>query len=265
MSGHRGGVQKLLQEHYKRVIPYVHCFNHRLLLVVIAVISENNSCRLFIGKLKLFYNFFKRFKVRKEYGGTNIPHLIEQRWSGHLKAIQSIHRNYNELIKTIFQIKEGNSRCFDSDDLALASGLISSLTDMKFIFLLHFLYELLNVLEPANKILQRRDIGYRLAMPVIEAVSSSVQSMRTYESFDRFLKSTQDVMDQFEHLRRPQRTRERSSRLSNSIVMETLGENIGDNGLKPIYFEVIDNVLNEINRRFHENNDILSALSKAKR
>lgn len=262
MSGHRGGVQKLLQQHYNRVIPYVHCFNHRLHLVVVAVISENNACRLFIGQVRLFHNFFRRFKVRKEYGGTNIPQLIEQRWSGHLKAIQSIHKNYDELIKTLLQIKEGNSRCFDSEDLALASGLIGSLTDMKFIFLLHFLHELLNILEPANKILQRRDIGFRLAMPVIEAVLNSVQSLRTDESFDRFLKSTQDVMDQFEHLRRPQRIRERSSRLSHSIVMETLGEDIGDNGLKPIYFEVIDNIVTEINRRFHENNDILSALSK---
>lgn len=126
--------------------------------------------------------------------------------------------------------------------------------------LLHFLYELLNVLEPANKVLQRRDIGFRLAMPVIEAVSSSVQSLRTDESFDRFLKSTQDVMGQFENLRRPQRIRERSSRLSHSIVMETLGEDIGDNELKPIYFEVIDNVVNEINKRFHENSDSPSDL-----
>lgn len=79
MSGEHGGVITLLQKHYKRTIPYVHCFNQRLHLVVIAVISGVDSCRLFFDQIRLIHNFFNRFKVRREYAGTNIPRLIEQR------------------------------------------------------------------------------------------------------------------------------------------------------------------------------------------
>lgn len=37
MSGHTGGVQKILQDHFQRLIPYVHCFSHRLHLSIIGV------------------------------------------------------------------------------------------------------------------------------------------------------------------------------------------------------------------------------------
>ena len=30
MSGEKGGLQKLVQEHCGRSIPYIHCLNHRL-------------------------------------------------------------------------------------------------------------------------------------------------------------------------------------------------------------------------------------------
>lgn len=166
MSGQHGGVQTLIQQHYGRTIPYVHCFNHRLHLVITDVLKNINACRLFIGEVKLLHNIFGRFKVRREYSGTNIPRLMEQRWSGHLNAINSIRKNYDELLETLTKIKEGYSRKFDGDDMAMMQK--------NFIFMLDVLHELLNAIEPANQILQKRDVGFRLAMPVIEAALESV-------------------------------------------------------------------------------------------
>lgn len=57
MSRIHGGVQKLLQEHFNRKIPCVHCFNHRLHLFVITVVSEIDSCRLFFDQVRLLHNF----------------------------------------------------------------------------------------------------------------------------------------------------------------------------------------------------------------
>lgn len=159
MSGEHGGVQTLVQQHYDREIPYVNCFNHRLHLVITDVLKNINACRLFIGDVKLLHNFFGRFKVRREYSGTNIPSLLEQRWSGHLNAIQSIHRNYDELLTTLIRI-------FDRDDMASAFGLANSMMEKNFVFMLHVLHVLLNVIEPANEILQERDVGFRRAKPV---------------------------------------------------------------------------------------------------
>lgn len=140
MSGEYGGVQALINQHYNRLIPYVHCFNHRLHLVVNDVLKNISACQLFIGEVKLLRNFFVRFKVRKEYEGTNIPRLIETRWSGHLNAIKSIRKNYNELLKTLTKIKEGNGHKFGGDDMALASGLANSMEQRNFIFMLYVLF-----------------------------------------------------------------------------------------------------------------------------
>lgn len=254
MSGQHGGVQTLIQQHYGRTILYVHCFNHRLHLVITDVLKNINACRLFIGEVKLLH------KVRREYEGTNIPRLMEQRWSGHLNAINSIRKNYDELLETLTKIKEGYSRKFDGDDMASASGLASSMMQKNFIFMLHVLHELLNAIGPANQILQKRDVGFRLAMPVIEAALESVQRFRTDDAFDSFLQSTEDKMYPDEDVPRPRRIRRRSSRLNESIVMETLGDDSRDD-LKPVYFEIIDNITNEFEKRFHNNSAILTALS----
>ena len=45
MAGKYGGVQKLLQEKLEKNIPYIHCLNHQLHLVVIHAIGENDEVR----------------------------------------------------------------------------------------------------------------------------------------------------------------------------------------------------------------------------
>lgn len=86
MSGLKGGLQTLVQEHLGRVIPYVHCISHRLHLVVVEIVTNNNDCRLFFDQVKLFLDFFKRLTIRRLYEGTRISLIIELRWSGHHKC-----------------------------------------------------------------------------------------------------------------------------------------------------------------------------------
>lgn len=267
MSGSRGGVQKLVEEYYNRIIPYIHCFNHKLHLVVEAVVLHIDACRLFFGEVRLLHNFFSRFKVRREYSGTNIPRLIETRWSGHLYAVQSINKNYEEILSTLKKIKEGNGNNFLPEDVASSFGITNSIMRRKFVFMLHFFNGLLSTLEPANQILQKREIGFRQAMPVIEAVFTSLECFRCNEQFDRFGKSTDETLATigYADVPRTRRVRQRSSRLNDSVVMETLGEDHFENEndrLKSTYFEVIDKVLVEMKRRFHNNSDILIAISE---
>lgn len=267
MSGHRGGVQKLLERHFNRMIPYVHCFNHRLHLVVEAVVEKIDACRMFFGEVKMLHNFFSRFKVRREYTGTNIPRLIGIRWSGHLYAVKSINKNYTEIVSTVEKIKIGTDRKFLPEDMALATGILNSIKNRTFVFMLYSLDQLLSTIEPANQILQRRDVGFRQAMPIIEAVFESVELLRSDEIFDRLVKLTDERLTalEAESLPTPRRIRHRSTRLNDSVVMDSLGERQSevDNGkFKSMYFEVIDYVLSEMRRRFQNNNNILLAISE---
>lgn len=58
MCGEHAGVQKLIEEHYERMIPYVHCYNHRLHLMVVAVVQNVNLANYFSVNQD-YYIFFQ--------------------------------------------------------------------------------------------------------------------------------------------------------------------------------------------------------------
>lgn len=200
------------------------------------------------------------------YEGKRIPLLIEQRWSGHLKAIQTVRANFNEIYDTLTDISCCVDKTFEADDIALAVGIMNAMKEKKFILLLHFLCELLEQIEPANQILQSREVGYRQAIPIIEAVKEKVELMRNDGKYDNYLKQTENIMAGNDFIPDLRRNSRRPSRLDNFVVMTTIGERETENDtlrLKQIYFEIIDKTIREINSRFTENNEILMALVAA--
>ena len=72
MSGTRASVQTLLQENLKEHIPYIHCFNHRLHLVVIHALEHEDAVRQFFELLATLYNFTRRPVIAQMYEGENL-------------------------------------------------------------------------------------------------------------------------------------------------------------------------------------------------
>jgi hypothetical protein len=58
-SRHKGGVQALLQQRLHRVIPYVHCCNHRLHLVLVKAIKEMSAIRQYFNQCFMLYVFLR--------------------------------------------------------------------------------------------------------------------------------------------------------------------------------------------------------------
>lgn len=104
MSGINAGIQKIIQQILKRIIPYVHCFNHRLHLVIISALDGVYLAKIFFENVKVVYTFFHRTKVQSVYGGTSILKLIETRWAGHVRATNVIFDNYTEILDTLTQV-----------------------------------------------------------------------------------------------------------------------------------------------------------------
>lgn len=213
------------------------------------------------------HNFFARFKIRREYAGTTIPRLLETRWSGHLKAIECISNNFTELLDALKKIAAGQGTNLDTEDEALAKGIVSATTKKEFVFMLHFMREFLSVIEPANRILQDRDVGLRKALPIIETMMKNIRNLRTDEAHDRFLKLTEETVTANGLTQRSQKIRRRSYRLTDSVVMSTLRERRFDNDallFESVHFEVIDRVICEMGDRFNNNNDILKKIRNKK-
>lgn len=267
-DGKIGGVQKHIQHELGRAIPFVHCFNHRLHLVLCGAISNNEYAKDFFEECRMIHDFFSRFKFKAFYDGKAIARLIPTRWDGHLKSTESIFANYHELVSTLTTLLKTHKKVsrLDATDLALADGILRAINKPKFVFMLVVMKDLLQLIEPVDKLLQARSTGYRDALPLIQTVLDLITAKRTNDEFEKYIDQSVTLLGEPISEPRPIRNRRRSSMLSNCVVMETIGERNGENEktlLKAAYFEIIDNISSEIQRRFNDNSDILLALSSA--
>ncbi|GAA6092116.1 zinc finger MYM-type protein 1-like [Tachysurus ichikawai] len=72
MAGKYGLVQRLLQEIVGREIPYVHCLNHQLHLVVVHALSAEQAINDFFSICSTLYNFFLKPTVALHYKGERL-------------------------------------------------------------------------------------------------------------------------------------------------------------------------------------------------
>lgn len=283
MNGYKTGVAKRLENELQKEIPYIHCFNHRIHLVIIDAIKQIPSVKHFFDQVQLIYTMFHKPKIKKVYEGQSVTRLLDTRWTGHSKAAKSLLKNYKDVVDTLVQIKNISSsdintnavnkknpiNDIDGDDKAICIGILDVITKKEFIFHLLFVNEVLSVISPADTIFQKREIGYKRAMPVIEAVKSSIAEYRSDEKFFEFVKKTEDFMSAnisppIIPLRPVRQNRQRSTYLKEFIIEESLGERSTEEiNIKSAYFQIIDVILSEFNARFTENNKFLLALSSA--
>lgn len=71
-SGRLGGLKVKFEEYFNKKIPYIHCFTHRLHLVVIEIVKNQRECIDFFMLVKELQDFLKKQKVRNLYEGTSI-------------------------------------------------------------------------------------------------------------------------------------------------------------------------------------------------
>lgn len=268
MNGYKSGVQKRLQDELNKTIPYVHCFNHKLRLVIVSTIKQINPVKELFDQIQLIYSTFKKPKIKKIYEGSAVKRLIDTRWTGHYQSTKAVLANYTEIVSALKYVQDDkrNSLKLDGDDIAICIGILNIITKKKFAFLLIFMDELLSALAPADTIFQKREISYRRAIPVLEAVKTTVGEYRDPEGFDQLMEKTNALMGTIPVVVRPARRiqRRRSTMLRDFVVEETLGERSDDDdSIKSCFFEIIDVTLMEFDKRFTENDEILLALSSS--
>lgn len=129
MNGYKSGVKKRLEDAVGKTVPYVHCFNHRLRLVIIDTVRQISSIREFFDQIQLIYHTFKKPKITKIYEGSKIiiKNLIETRWTGHFRATISVCRNFRGIVETLNKIKHDKEKTFqlDGDDIAICTGILN--------------------------------------------------------------------------------------------------------------------------------------------
>ncbi|KRZ65602.1 Zinc finger MYM-type protein 1 [Trichinella papuae] len=248
MAGVRGGVQALMQERVKKYIPYVHCFNHKLHLIVINSAAHNKEVHDFFGICNRLFMFLRRPNVAASYRGSALKRLLEQRWTGHLKTTAAVVENFEELIALLKKCSDSrNDYCVDIS--IEASGLLSKISQPEFKFIAQMMNSVLKLIEPADRAFQSRAIDLLSAWDVIKAVQETMKNMRNDDGFLQLL-SKVNTGDEF-----PSNKRHRKlSRKFNEFLLydpQTVGhvEDMElETSLKQLYYEVLDTVISEIDR-----------------
>lgn len=259
MSGHKGGVQAQMQKRLGREIPYVHCYNHRLQLVVLKSLDNITLCNEFIENLKIIYDFFQLNNVKNVYDGHAITSLIVTRWSGHHRAVKSVMENFKFIIEALKSSKL--KAVLTGEQKIMASGILNVLSELKFRFMCVFMNKVLGVLKPSDKMLQSRSFSLTNAISLISTVTKSVELIRTDDVFMDLMNTAYDIMPENDD-QRPARTIKRPAKLSHSFILtDKTGErSSADIEIKSAFYETIDRICSEMRNRFDSNWQYLTAI-----
>ncbi|CAM4556543.1 unnamed protein product [Leuciscus chuanchicus] len=260
MSGKHGGVQKLLQDRLGREIPYIHCFNHQLHLVVVHALSAEEAIGDFFKVCGMLYNFLRKPTVSTHYKGDTLKRLLDQRWTGHLATVSVILKNLEDIIAVLS--KTSSSRAFGSEVRVLATGLLHQIKERSFVFIGHSVHKILLLLDSPNKQLQAKEMDL---LNAVKLVHSAIDCVRDLRCDDAFTELWSTATNNNEPIEPSKRRRVMNRNLEEYVLEESVGQNDTNNDdkseLKRLFFSAIDAVLGEMDVRFSERNGkLISAL-----
>ena len=154
MSGEYNGLQRLISDFCECFVFYVHCFLHKISLVVVHVMGNICETKEYFDIISSLYNFFKKSAVLEGYEGTALKRLIATRWSGHHDGTNHVNKNYKDIIHAL-RLASTNKK-LKSEDRALAIGLLSQMEgdgeDESFVLVNCMLVQ---VLKPINIVVKQ--------------------------------------------------------------------------------------------------------------
>ncbi|KAG2466055.1 ZP3 protein, partial [Polypterus senegalus] len=156
MSGVRGGVQALLQKRLDRYVPYIHCYNHQLHLVLEQDMQSEPCEKRFFSLSSSVYNFVHHHYVLNKHDAPCLKKLLEIRWTSHCEVTRCTVDNQEEILSILSEMTEDGD---DTVDLCTeASGLLCQIKRHHLSEIGKFPVRVLGVLKPANAILQSQSV-----------------------------------------------------------------------------------------------------------
>jgi len=185
MSGHKNGVQKLIQDEAGKAIPYIHCYNHKLNLIVKDAVSSFTEFSTFFDYCETLYNFFLKSNIAKIYEGTKFKRLIPTRWSGHYNATKHILKNYDEILQCLEDVV--NNKMFSAEIVIQAVGLKQVVLNKDFLFSAVFMDKILGILHPVEVVFQSKSVSFTDAVKIIKATKLNLEGISSNESLKEIL------------------------------------------------------------------------------
>ena len=278
MSGHLAGVQAIVQRTLGHECLYVHCYAHRLNLVLVNIARGSKEVNDFFGLLAAVYRFFSVSVLRhdsfvnaqrlKGIPVLEIPQLSDTRWVCRYMAVRLFQTRYVCVLEALIDIQGSRDRTAAGE----SQGLIMQLKRFSFVVILCIFEEILGLTKPLSDHLQSKELDLSHAMDLVESVQETLKQYRSDSHFSSYIwKRATDLSQERgidvsspESRRRasqlPQRLRD-GTVLSPTGSRSSINDESSESVYRRVYFDVIDRILSELSKRFDHSGTILKAIA----
>ena len=281
MSGKRSGVQARFREVTGSGCIYIHCYAHRLNLVVVDTARGIKEVNNFFGLMEAIYSFFSVSSLRhgrftqaqkdKSIRVMEIPSLSDTRWVCRYVAVQLFLNRYECLILALESIIDEST---DRSEAAEAVGLLAQLQEFSFIFFLKAFNCVLGLTKPLSDTLQSQQLNLATAIDLVDSTCMTLNDRRSEKYFEEnlwreCLTLAQDLNIDVAPPCAGKRRSRPPQRLQDSVIMTSVGARDSESEqtdtplqfYRQRYFEILDRVIQELKRRFNDNRSLILSVA----
>lgn len=172
MSGKHNGVQTLFRKETKNPCIFVHCYAHRLNLVLSIAASEVSCAKNYFDLLRRTTSFIngscKGKEVFKDLQNSDpdvkeaivLPDMCDQKGIFHERSVDAVHYRYNHLVESLDSISETGK----PDDRAEAEGLLKQWMLPMNVCLMVIFLDLFAQLNPLSTLFQAKKTDLSAAL-----------------------------------------------------------------------------------------------------
>ena len=275
MSGAFKGVQKLVRDVAPFAI-YVHCYAHRLNLVLVDCCKSVLAAREFFALLERLYVFTSGSLMHKMWEDAqkelypNTPprqlqRLSDTRWCCRVVACVNIRDRLDAIISFLEDVVDGAS----GDRAVEARGLLAMI-DFKFVLLLNLFCDLLGTIKLVSMQLQAKSLDTAKAVVLVETMIGSLKDMRMDDnSIDKLFSVADEQCKKCNISTEMTQRRQRKipRRLNDAVVLENVGHRTDINSKstfrQDIFYCILDCMVAELERRFGDQSSMIMTAIQA--
>lgn len=178
MSGEKAGVNALIKQDYPHA-HYVHCYAHKLNLIMAQATSQNTQVRIFFADINEIPAFFsnspQRVRILDEIVGKRFPGVSNIRWNFKSRLVETVYEHQESLVNCLEEIEEHSKQ---SSTIAQARGLLLRIQQPVFLFWLKMFHLIMPHVDLLYNQLQNRQIDSVSANAAISAFEENIHIIR---------------------------------------------------------------------------------------
>lgn len=233
MSGHISGLCTRVQALFPRAL-FVHCYSHRLNLVLQQSANNMKECRLFFKTLSGLAAFFshspKRTKNLSDFMEKRLPRVAPTRWIFTSRLVSTVHEYRSQLLQFFEDIID-NAGDWDADEVGRARGYAAGLTAFDDCFQLVVFSKVFAHTDVLYNILQTKAFDIAYCYTKVKDTNDAIKADRNL-----FEDVWRQVLTETEGNEPPRKTRRNN---------ETPKDNY-----RRFYYEILDNITSQLDGRF---------------